>query len=184
MKKLFIKFLCLGCSVTILLTSCQTTSKINKNDFDIESEEYVVSINMVGGYAGNHYTFVLTPDNRILAEYSSGSTGTKQVQIKLNKQQIALMEEHLNKVLSLKEEDIEGYLGISDYWYCTISYNDVCATFHYGASESLSVNILLEQILGCCDSEKSLKTAKFLQGAPVTYREMMAFFATIEEEEE
>ena len=174
MKKLFIKFLCLGCSVIILLTSCHTTSLTDKNDFDIEQEEILMSFNMVGGYAGVCYTFALTPDNILLAEYKTG-TETQQVQIQLSEKQIGSMGERINEVFSLTEEDIEeSYVAISDYWYCTIRYDDVAARFVYGASKSTAVNILLEQIIGCVDSEKALKTKENLKPIPSLFREIIA----------
>lgn len=183
MKKIFIKFLCLACLFIFVLTSCNSTTNINKkSDFNIDEEEYIISFSMVGGYAGNCYTFILTPDNRLLAEYKTGKT-TQQVEIKLNEHQIGLMEERINEVLTLTEDDIEFFVGISDYWRCTISYNDIEASFDYGVSKSPSVNILLEQMLGCCDSEKSLKTEENLQSRPPSYRAMMTYFATLEEEE-
>lgn len=172
MKKLFIKFLCLGCSVIILLTACQTTSKKDKNDFDIKNEEILISFNMIGGYAGDCYTFALTPDNRLLAEYRTGNE-TQQVQIQLSEEQISSMGECLEETLSLTEEDISFFVGISDYWYCTIRYDNVVAKFDYGASKSTTVNILLEQIIGCVDSEKALKTKENLKPKPSLFREVM-----------
>ncbi len=183
MKKTLIKLLCLACSFIFVLTSCNSTTNINKkSDFNIDEEEYIISFSMVGGYAGNCYTFILTPDNRILAEYKTGKT-TQQVEIKLNEHQIGLMEERIDEVLTLTEEDIEFFVCIGDYWYCTISYNDIEASFDYGVSKSTTVNILLEQIIGCVDSEKSLETQDNLQPIPSLFREYMSYYGNFEEDE-
>ncbi len=102
----------------------------------------------------------------------------------MNEQQLDVIEERVNEVLTLAEEDIEYYgLAISDYWFCTISHNDVVASFDYGASKSTSVNILLEQIIGCVDLEKSLETQDTLQPIPSLFREHMSYYGNFEEEE-
>ena len=183
MKKTFSKLLCLAFSFIILFTSCSPSAVTNKkSEFNIDEEEYIIRFGMVGGYAGDHYTFALTPDNRLLAEYGSGGD-IQQVEIKLNEAQIGSMEERINEVLALTEEDIEeSYVAISDYWYCTIRYNDVVATFDYGASKSTTVNILLEQIIGCVDSEKALKTEENLQPIPSLFRENMSYHSDYEED--
>ena len=184
MKKAFIKLLCLACSFILILTSCTAFNVQKEPDFNIDEEEYLIRFGMVGGYAGNCYTFILTPDNRLLAEYQTGNN-TKQAEIKLNEHQIGLMEEHINEVLALTEDDIEYYFGgFSDYWRCTISYNDVQASFDYGASKSTTVNILLEQIIGCVDSEKTLETKDTLQPITSLFREYISYYGNSEEEEE
>ncbi len=67
MKKTFIKLLCLACSVILILTSCNMATNINKKpDFNIDEAEHIIKFSMVGGYAGNRYTFALTPDNNSL----------------------------------------------------------------------------------------------------------------------
>ncbi len=183
MKKTFIKLLCLACSVILILTSCTAFNAQKEPDFNIEDEEYIISFNLVGGYAGNRYTFALTPDNRLLAEYQTGNN-TKQAEIQLNEQQLDVMEARIDEVLTLTEDDIEYFVGISDYWRCTISYNDVQASFDYGASKSTTLNILLEQIIGCVDSEEALKTKENLQPIPSLFREYISYYGDFEEEEE
>ncbi len=184
MQKPFIKLLCWACSFVVLLTSCNIAIKKKDNAFDIEQEEYLIKFDMVGGYAGNRYTFALIQDNRLLAEYKA-SNNIQQAQIQLNDVQIGSIGERINEVLSLTEEDIEeSCVAISDYWYCTIRYDDVVATFDYGASKSITVNILLEQIIGCVDSEKALKTKENLKPIPSLFRENMSYYGNSEEEEE
>ena len=184
MKKSFFKLLSLTFLLIIFFTSCNSYAITNKkSEFNIDEEEYIISFNMVGGYAGNCYTFGLTPDNRLLAEYKAGNN-TQQAQIQLNEAQIGSMKERINEVLTLTEEDIEFFTGINDYWYCTIRFNDVVATFDYGASKSTAVNILLEQIIGCVDSEKSLETKDNLQPIPSLFRENMSYYGNFKEEEE
>ena len=183
MKKTFIKLLCLACSFILILTSCTAFNNQKEPDLNIDEEEYLIRIGMVGGYAGNCYTFILTPDNRLLAEYKTGKT-TQQAEIKLSEQQIDVMKARIDEVLTLTEDDIEYFGGISDYWRCTISYNDVKASFDYGASKSTTLNILLEQIIGCVDSEEALKTKENLQPIPSLFREYISFYGDFEEEEE
>ncbi len=184
MKKSILKIWCLACSFIILLTSCNSSADTNKkSDFNIDEEEYIISFSMVGGYAGNRYAFILTPDDKLLAENESGKS-IQKVELKLNEQQIDSMKERIDEVLTLTEDNIEFNVGISDYWYCTIQYNDVMATFDYGASKSTTVNILLEQIIGCVDSEKSLETQDNLQPIPTLFRENMSYYVNFEEEEE
>lgn len=183
MKKSFIKLLYLAFSVILIFTSCNIANPKNENDFNIEQEEYLIKFIIIGPMLYEKYMFLLTPDDRLLAEYVDKNHKIHKFQAELNKPQLNLMKQYVDEVLTLKEDDITGYVNFSDFWECSISFDDVEAHFSYGASKNLSVNILLEQILGCCDSEKSLKTAKMLQDAPLTYRKMMAFYATIKEEE-
>lgn len=176
MKKTILKFLCLACSVIVLFTSCSSSAITNKKpEFNIDEEEYIISFSMVGGYAGNCYTFILTPDNRLLAEYKAGGD-IQQVGIQLSEQQIDVMEARIDEVLTLTEDDIEYFVGIGDYWYCTVRYNDVVATFDYGASKNPTVNVLLEQIIGCVDSKEILKTKENLQPVPSLFRELISYF--------
>lgn len=184
MKKSILKILCLACSFIIILTSCNMAIKNDENDFNIEQEEYIIRFRMTGPMLYKKYMFILTPDNRILAEYVDENHKIHKFQTVLNEAQISYMEEHINEVHSLTEEDIKGYSGYTDQWHVYIQFEDVEASFDYGISKSPSVNILLEQILGCCDSEKSLKTVENLENAPVNYRKTMSYFATLEEEEE
>lgn len=183
MKKSILKILCLSCCFVLILTSCSIANLKNENNFNIEQEEYIISFSIVGGYAGNRYTFALTPDSKLLAEYKAVNN-TQQVEIELNDEQISSMEERIDEVLTLTEDDIEFFVGIADYWSCTIRYNNVVATFDYGASKSTAVNILLEQIIGCVDSEKSLETKDNLQPIPSLFRENMSYYGNFEEDEE
>lgn len=178
MKKTFIKLLCLTCSVILLLTSCNITSTKNNKDFDIEQEEYVISFGMVGPMLCKKYLFLLTPDNRILAEYVDENHKIHKFQTELNELQLNRMNQYIEEVLTLKEEDISGFIGISDFWYCTINFNEVSANFDYGASNSTAVNLLLEQIIGCCDAEKSLETVDNLIPASVFHREFNQMIET------
>ena len=182
MKKSFLKLLSLTFLLIIFFTSCNSYAVTNKkSEFNIDEEEYIISFNMVGGYAGDCYTFALTPDNRLLAEYKTDNN-TQQAEIQLNEAQIDSMEERINEILTLTEDDIEFFVGINDYWYCTIRYNDVVATFEYGASKSTKVNILLEQIIGCVDSEEALKAKENLQPVPLLFRENMSYYGNSEED--
>lgn len=182
MKKSIFKILCFACSFIFVLTSCNTAIKNDENDFNIGQEEYLIRFTMTGPMLYEKYMFILTPDNKILAEYIDKNNKIKKAQIELNEPQLSNMEVYINEVLSLTEDDITGYVAYTDYWHVYIQFSDVEAAFDYGASKNLSINILLEQILGCCDSEKSLKTAKNLQSRPPSYRAMMTYFATLEEE--
>ncbi len=151
MKKAFIKLLCLACSVILILTSCTAFSAKKEPDFNIDEEEYLIRFTITGPMLYKKYMFVLTPDNRILAEYAEENHKIHKFQTVLNEAQISYMEEHITEVLSLTEEDINGYSGCTDQWYVYIQFEDVAASFDYGISQNLSVNILLEQVLGCCD---------------------------------
>ncbi len=180
MKKTFIKLLCLTCSVIILLTSCNITNTKDKNDFDIEQEEYLIRFSISGPLRGQ-YIFLLLPDNTILAQYTDENSFTQKHQTKLNDVQIVHMQEYLNEVLSLAKEDIEGYVYFTDWWYVSINFNDVDANFDYGASKNNAVNILLEQTIGCFDSKKSLETLENLNPAPSHLRQLSANHATLKE---
>ena len=83
----------------------------------------------------------------------------EKTHIHLNEHQWTLIQKYTDTVLTLEKEDIENYYYTTDVWYTVIEFNDIQATFDYGISKSTAVNILLEQIIGCCDCEKSLKTA-------------------------
>ncbi len=173
MKKSFISFLCLVCSFIFLLTSCNTAIKKEAYDFNIEEEEYVIQFTMVGPMLYNNYMFVLTPDNRVLAEYVRENEKPQKFQTKLSDGQIEIMEEYIDEILTLTEEDIEYTIpNITDLWTCSLSYNDVTAHFSYGVSESPAVNLLLELIIGCCSSEKSLEITEDADTAPSRFRKM------------
>lgn len=181
MKKTILKILCLACSFIFVFTSFNIANKNNENDFDIEQEEYLIKFLITGPMLYKKYMFVLTPDNRILAEYVDENHKTHKHQTLLNEAQISYMEGHINEVFSLTKEDIEGYSGSTDQWYVYIQFKDVEASFDYGISKSPSVNILLEQIIGCVDSEKSLETKDNLQPIPSLFREHMSFYGDSEE---
>lgn len=175
-KKSFIKILCFTCSVIFFLTSCNTTIKndkknLNTEDFNIEEEDYVIQFTMVGPMLYSGYTFALTPDNRVLAEYVEEFEEPKKFQTKLSDGQTAIMEEYIDEILTLTEEDIEYTIPSgSDFWECSVSYNDVTAHFTYGASESPAVNLLLELIIGYCASEKALEITEYADSAPTRFR--------------
>ncbi len=178
MKKIFIKLFCLACSGILFLTSCNIASAKIENDFNIEEEEYLIRFTMVGPMLYKKYMFVLTPDNKILAEYVDENHKIHKYKTELNELQSGGMNQYIEEVLTLKEEDITRFIAISDFWYCTINFNDVRANFDYGAANSTAVNILLEQIIGCCDGEKTLETVDNLLPASVFHREFNKMIET------
>lgn len=124
-EKTLIKLLCLACSVILILTSCTAFKAQKEHDFNIEDEEYIIRFTIAGPMLYKKYMFVLTPDNRTLAEYVDENHKIHKFQTVLNEAQISYMEEHITEVLSLTEEDIKCYLGCTDQWYVYIQFEDV-----------------------------------------------------------
>lgn len=186
MKKSFIKILCLTCSFIFLLTSCNTVIKNDENnfntkDFNIEEEEYIIRFTMVGPMLYSKYMFVLTPDNRVLAEYVRENEKPQKYQTKLSERQLSVINHYLDQVLSLTEDDIAYQItNFTDFWECSVYFNDVNAHFSYGASESPAVNLLLELIIGCCTSENSLEITENLHSATTRFRVIGNDFAQVE----
>ncbi len=162
MKKTFLKLLSLLISIVIIFTTCIIINEKAKVDFDVESQEYLIRFTLTGPMLYDRYCFILTPDNRILAAYANEYKKTKKAEIQLDERQRIYMKEYINQVLTLKEDDITGFVKYSDAWTCIVEYKNVKAYFDYGVCESVAINILLEQIIGCCDSEKELKTKELL----------------------
>ncbi len=173
-----LKVLCLSFSLILILTSCNSDIFAEKqDDFDIEKEDYIIKFTLSGPMLYKKYMFVLTPKKEILAEYVDENNKTEKFRLYLNEHQWSLMQDYVNTVLTLKKEDIEGYYYVTDVWYAIIDFKNVQASFDYGASKSTAVNNLLEQIIGCCDSQKSLKTVENLHPAAVQFRKFALNFA-------
>lgn len=171
-KGIVLKVLCLFFSFTLILTSYNSSIFAEKqNDFDIEREEYIIKFTLSGPMLYKKYMFLLTPKKEILAEYVDENDKIEKCRFSLNEQQWSLMQNYVNTVFTLKKEDIEGYNYVTDVWFTIIDFKNVQASFDYGTSKSTAVNILLEQIIGYCDTEKVLETDKNLHPVAVQFRQ-------------
>ena len=180
MKKTFLKFSSVIVTFLFLLLSCTYNSNGTKEiDINIDEQDYIIKFSMNGPMLLERYIFILTPDNEVVAGYINEKNNIEKIKIPLNEFQLTHIKYYSDKVLSLSKQDIECYVNETDQWVVNIEFGDVTATFDYGASDSSSVNILLEQIIGCCDSEKSLKTKQNLQPFTFRTRKMMSDFSDI-----
>lgn len=138
--------------VMFAFSSCSIGDNENPK-LDFETTEYIIKFDISNQTA--HYIFVLTPENKVLAYYEDIHKKYEEISVDLVDLHIAHMDPYVENVLSLEPKEIEGYVNLTDFWQVKMYYNDMEAIFDYGASKSTDVNILLEQIIGCCDFKKT-----------------------------
>ena len=136
-----------------LFSSCNLQNpktEVRNNDI-----EYIMRFDISNHI--EHYVFYLIQDNKIIAYYEDANSNYEELYVELSDYNISLMDSRIEEVLTLDEDDVEGYECITDFWLVTLDYNNKKAVFDYGASKSTNVNILLEQIIGCCNFKKAKK---------------------------
>ncbi len=168
MKKRTIKLLCTIFSAIIILNSCSNDNFTNISDkpiISIDTVEYLLKIELQNCLVTGQYTFILTPDNKLISQYHpltcyhketekknvhTDSCGYfEQVVTELKSAQLDIITECL---LQTKADMIDRDIG-RFAWYTTGLYENIYiddkhATFFYGGADSSAANILTEAIIG------------------------------------
>ena len=137
-------------------------------------ENYIMKFVLSHPLSDEQYIFLLTEENNILAQYKNADGDFEELSVKSDAIMIDLMKPYIDEVLIKKENEIEGYVNFTDGWYVNLYYEEKEVFFDYGASECNAVNILLEQIVGCCNFRNANK--ENLQPVGVHQREFMELY--------
>lgn len=135
-------------------------------------ENYIMKFVLWHPLSDERYIFVLTKKNNVLAQYNKKADGDfEEISVKLDVIIIDLMKPYIDEVLIKNKNEIEGYANFTDSWCVNLYYGENEVHYDYGASECTAVNILLEQIIGCCNFKSTDKAN--LQPVGVHQREFM-----------
>lgn len=160
-------------SITIGVAVFQNSEndiKLNVEDY----KNYMLKFVVRHPLSDEQYIFVLTEENNILAQYKNYDGDFEEISVKPDVVIIELMQPYIDEVLSKNKKEIEGYVNFTDFWYVNLFYGENEVFYDYGASECNAVNILLEQIIGCCDFRCADKER--LQPVGVHQRQFMEFY--------
>lgn len=155
-----------------LCGSCNT----NNNDsvsLNIDNADFVVKFDLIG--PSEHYVIVLTQNNKVLAYYENSQKYYEEICVELDDTHTTFIYPYLEKALNLSADEIEGYVNMSHFYMVTMYYNNQKTTFNYGASASIDVNILLEQLIGCCNFESN-RAKENLKPAGAYFREYFELY--------
>ncbi len=154
----------------VVSKNSENNIKLNVEDY----ENYILKFVVRHPISDEQYIFVLTKENNILAQYKNSDGDFEELSIKSDAIMIDLMKPYIDEVLSKNKKEIEGYVNFTDFWYVNLFYGENEVFYDYGASECNAVNILLEQIIGCCDFRCADKER--LQPVGVHQREFMEIY--------
>ncbi len=168
MKKRAIKLLCTIFSAIIILNSCSNDNFANISDkpiISIDTVKYLLKIELRNCLVTGQYSFILTPDNKLISQYRPLTCCHKETEKKtvhtdscgyfeqavteLKGTQLDIITECL---LQTKADMIDRDIGRFT-WYATGLYEDIYiddkhATFFYGCADSFAANILTEAVIG------------------------------------
>lgn len=157
MKKFLVTISLILC-VLLVFSSCNIN---NLKTLSGEKEsEYIIKFEISN--MSSHYVYSLTEDNKIFAYYEDEDLNFEEIVVELTEFNLSYMNPYIEKVLTLKEDEIEGFVHITDFWRVTLYCEKQKVEFDYGASKSTDVNILLEQVIGCCNFKKNKKEKNML----------------------
>ena len=122
-------------------------------NLNVESAEYVLKYEVWNQNA--QYIFVLTPENTILAQYKDSESNYEDISVELKEKQVSMMKPYVDEILTLSKEDIIGYFYVTDFWYVKLCFANKEIWYDYSASENASVNLILEEMIRCCDFENN-----------------------------
>ena len=137
-------------------------------------ENYIMKFVLSHPLSDEQYIFLLTEENNILAQYKNADGDFEELSVKSDAIMIDLMKPYIDEVLIKNENEIEGYVNFTDGWCVNLCYRGKEAFYDYGASECTAANILLEQIIGCCNFKCTSK--ENLQPVGVHQREFMELY--------
>ena len=151
----------------VIFQNSRNNIKLNVEDY----ENYIMKFVVRHPLSDEQYIFVLTEENNILAQYKNADGDFEELSVKSDAIMIDLMKPYIDEVLVKNETEIEGYVSFTDFWCVTLYYADKVVWYDYGASECTEVNVLLEQIIGCCNFKFANK--EHLRPLGVQQREFM-----------
>ena len=152
MKKIVL-ILCVACFM--VSCSCSHITK-NNNILDISNvQNYIIKFEVYN--QNEKFTFVLMPNNELLAQYKDSKSNIEEISILLDDVIIDMMKPYINQVNYEPPSKIEGFSNITDFWYVKLYYTQGDVIYDYGASNCNAANILLEQMIGCCKFENTDK---------------------------
>ena len=154
----------------VVFKNSENNIKLNVEDY----ENYIMKFVVRHPLLDEQYIFVLTEENNILAQYKNADGDFEELSVKSDAIMIDLMKPYIDEVLMENGTEIEGYANFTDGWYVNLYYGEKEVFFDYGASECNAVNILLEQIIGCCKFRNANK--ENLQPVGVHQREFMELY--------
>lgn len=154
----------------VFFKNSENNIKLNVEDY----ENYIMKFVVRHPLLDEQYIFVLTEENNILAQYKNADGDFEELSVKSDAIMIDLMKPYIDEVLMKTGTEIEGYANFTDGWYVNLYYGEKEVFFDYGASECNAVNILLEQIIGCCKFRNANK--ENLQPVGVHQREFMELY--------
>ncbi len=154
----------------VVFQNSRNNIKLNVEDY----ENYIMKFVVRHPLLDEQYIFVLTEENNILSQYKNTDGDFEELSVKSDAIMIDLMKPYIDEVLIKNEAEIEGYVNFTDGWYVNLYYGEKEVFFDYGASECNAVNILLEQIIGCCNFRDANK--ENLQPVGVHQREFMELY--------
>lgn len=134
--------------------------KDSENNINLNVEDYknyILKFVIRHPLSDERYIFVITEENDILAQYKDAYGDIEELLVKSDAIMIDLMKPYIDEVLVKNETEIEGYASFTDFWCVTLYYADKAVWYDYGASECTAVNVLLEQIIGCCNFKSANK---------------------------
>ena len=151
----------------VVFKNSENTINLNVEDY----ENYILKFVIWHPLSDERYIFVVTEENDILAQYKNADGDIEELLVKSDAIMIDLMKPYIDEVLVKNETEIEGYVSFTDFWCVTLYYADKAVWYDYGASECTAVNVLLEQIIGCCNFKSANK--EHLRPLGVQQREFM-----------
>ena len=154
----------------VVFKNSENNIKLNVEDY----ENYIMKFVVRHPLSDEQYIFLLTEENNILAQYKNADGDFEELSVKSDAIMIDLMKPYIDEILMKNGTEIEGYANFTDGWYVNLYYGEKEVFFDYGASECNAVNILLEQIIGCCNFRNANK--ENLQPVGVHQREFMELY--------
>lgn len=151
----------------VIFKNSENTINLNIEDY----ENYILKFVIRHPLSEEQYIFLITEENDILAQYKNTDGDIEDLLVKSDAIMIDLMKPYIDEVLVKNETEIEGYVSFTDSWRVTLYYADKAVWYDYGASECTAVNVLLEQIIGCCNFKSANK--EYLRPLGVQQREFM-----------
>lgn len=138
-------------AMLFICSSCE--QQADMQNLNVESAEYVLKYEVWNQNA--QYIFVLTPENTILAQYKDSESNYEDISVELKEKQVSMMKPYVDEILTLSKEDIIGYFYVTDFWYVKLCFANKEIWYDYSASENASVNLILEEMIRCCDFENN-----------------------------
>ena len=176
MKKRFIVSVVFLVVVTGAVFSLFAINKSGNNEkLNVEKQDdYILKFVVFHPLSYERYIFLLADENTIMAQYQNGCGDFEELSVKLDETMLDFMQPYIDTVLSVTDKDLTGNANFTDFWNVSLYCGETEVLYDYGVSECNAANILLEQIIGCCDFKSANKEK--LQPLCVRQREFMEMY--------